>query len=72
MLAFGMGPMEWVIISVLGVLIFGRNLPKVARSVGSSFVEFKRGLKQGEGDVDELNKLLENPLKDEEKDEKKL
>ena len=47
MLAFiGMpGPMEMVIIGVIAVLLFGSRLPKVARSVGSSVIEFKRGLK---------------------------
>ncbi len=75
MFAFGIGPMEWAIIGVLGVLIFGRRLPQVARGIGSSFVEFKRGLNQGEKEVTDLNKLLDNPLKNEnenEDDEKKL
>jgi Sec-independent protein translocase protein TatA len=29
---------------VLGVLIFGRNLPGVAKQIGSSFLEFRKGL----------------------------
>ena len=39
------GPMEMVIIGIIAVLLFGSRLPKVARSVGSSVIEFKRGLK---------------------------
>lgn len=42
---FTPGPMEIVIICVVSVLLFGSQLPKVARSVGSAIPEFKRGLK---------------------------
>lgn len=53
-LAFGMpGPMELTIIAVIAVLIFGKRLPSIARSVGSSFVEFKRGIKHGIEDAKE-------------------
>lgn len=43
------GPFEWVIIGVLGLLIFGKRLPEVGRSIGQGIVEFKKGLK-GVGD----------------------
>lgn len=53
-LAFGMpGPLELGIIAVIAVLIFGKKLPAIARSVGSSFIEFKRGLKHGIEDAKE-------------------
>ncbi len=47
------GPTEMVIIGVLGLLIFGKRLPEVGRSLGKGIVEFKRGLK-GVGDDVEL------------------
>ena len=51
-LAFGTpGPMELVIIGVIGVLIFGRRLPEVGRNLGRSFVEFKRGLSGVDDDI---------------------
>ena len=39
------GHYEWIILLVLGLLIFGRRLPEVGRSLGRGIVEFKRGIK---------------------------
>ena len=40
-LAFGMpGPFEWIIIAGLGLLIFGKRLPEVGKSLGKGIVEF--------------------------------
>ena len=44
---------EWIILLVLGLLIFGRRLPEVGRSIGKSIVEFKRGIKDINDDVEE-------------------
>jgi sec-independent protein translocase protein TatA len=40
---FGLGTVEIAIIGMVSVMLFGGRLPKVARSVGQSIVEFKRG-----------------------------
>jgi len=43
--AFGMpGSWEWVLIALIGVVVFGRRLPEVARNLGRTVTEFKRGL----------------------------
>jgi TatA/E family protein of Tat protein translocase len=44
-LAFGGGPWEIAIIILVILLVFGSKLPKMARNLGKSFVEFKKGVK---------------------------
>lgn len=43
---FGLGPFEMVVIGVIAVLLFGANLPDVARKFGGSYREFRRGLNE--------------------------
>jgi sec-independent protein translocase protein TatA len=51
---FGLpGGGEWIVLLILGLLIFGRRLPEVGRSIGKSIVEFKRGIKGIEDEIDD-------------------
>ncbi len=63
-LAFGMpGPFEWIIIAGLGLLIFGKRLPEVGKSLGKGIVEFKRGLKSVEDEVSMVDDEPTQPRK---------
>src|SRR4051812_21199407 len=51
----GLGTQEIMLLLVLGVLLFGRNLPQLGRSLGKTVTEFKRGVKGLEDDSFEPN-----------------
>jgi sec-independent protein translocase protein TatA len=55
---FGLGTIEVGLIACVAVMLFGGRLPKVARSVGQSIVEFKRGFLE----VDRECKALEHEI----------
>lgn len=50
------GPWEIIIIALVVLLLFGNRLPGAAKSLGQSFMSFKKGLKEGAED----DKLPEN------------
>ena len=47
------GPVEIIIILVIALLLFGKRLPEVGRSLGRGIVEFKKGVKGLEDDIDD-------------------
>jgi sec-independent protein translocase protein TatA len=47
------GAAEWIVIAAFGLILFGKRLPEVGRSLGKGIVEFKKGLKGVEDEVDE-------------------
>src|SRR5688572_25283848 len=49
---FNLGAPEILVLLVLGVLLFGRRLPEVGRYLGKGIVEFKKGVKGLEDEVD--------------------
>jgi sec-independent protein translocase protein TatA len=69
----GLGAVECVALVVLGVLLYGRNLPAVARTVGRTIGEFKRQLREVEDQIkrealhDEIRQMREmDPFKEKE------
>jgi sec-independent protein translocase protein TatA len=61
MLGFGIGAPELAVILVVGLLVFGNRLPEVGKSLGRSIVEFKKGIR---GVEDEIDKSATNDDKD--------
>jgi sec-independent protein translocase protein TatA len=47
-----LGNWELMGLLLLGLLLFGRRLPEVGRSLGKGIVEFKRGLRDIQTDID--------------------
>lgn len=48
---FGIGTTEMIVFGIIAVILFGGRLPSVARSLGKSIVEFKKGMHDLENEV---------------------
>jgi sec-independent protein translocase protein TatA len=57
-----MGPIQWLIVGIVVLLLFGNRLPNAMRSLGQGMKEFKKGLDEGgkEGGGDEPKKVEDN------------
>ena len=65
------GPVEIIIILVVALLIFGRRLPEIARNIGKSLTEFKKGIQEAKDTKDDLEKdvrKIKDDIVDEAKD----
>ena len=59
---FGLpGGIEWIIIGLVALLIFGKRLPEVMRSLGKGITEFKRGMKDVNDEVANLTDVEATP-----------
>jgi sec-independent protein translocase protein TatA len=45
---FGLGPVEVAMVGLVLILLFGKRLPGVMRSLGKSITEFKKGINDDE------------------------
>ncbi len=50
--AFDLSPTTMLILGVIAVLLYGERLPEVARSAGKVLMEFKRGIRSIQDDVE--------------------
>ena len=49
---FSAGGSEWIVILIVALLLFGRRLPEVMRSLGQGVHQFKRGLRDVEDEIE--------------------
>lgn len=66
------GTTEMVVIGIVGLLIFGNRLPGIAKSIGSSFVEFKKGLQGVDDEINDVKNETRKELSEAEKTAKNL
>ena len=55
---FNLGAPEAIVIGLVALLLFGPRLPQVMRSLGKGIVEFKKGIRDTE---DEVNREIDSP-----------
>ena len=67
----GMHPMELAVVGIIALLLFGKKLPDVARSMGKGIVEFKKGIRGIEDEVEQSTyaRPASRPIPAEERDE---
>lgn len=58
-----LGAPEMIVIGVIALLIFGKRLPEVGRSLGKSFVEFKKGLKDTTDEIKDVRTDAQRTIK---------
>ena len=53
-LAWSIGAPELIVVLVIALIIWGRRLPEIARNMGKSVSEFKKGIKEAETVQDDV------------------
>ena len=53
--------MHWLVIGAVALLLFGNRLPEVARSLGRSVKEFKKGLSDVKQDLEDAGRDDQEP-----------
>ena len=51
---FGLGWMEIMVLGIIAVLLFGKRLPDMAKYLGKSVIEFKKGMHGLESGFDDI------------------
>ena len=60
---------EMIVIGGVALLIFGRNLPSVGRSLGKGIVEFKKGIKGVKDELNDIDDEIEQEIERSKKNE---
>ena len=49
---FGLGINELLVVGIVAVVLFGKRLPEVAKSLGASYRDFRQGLSEIQSQMD--------------------
>ena len=58
----GVGTPELIIVGIIALLLFGKNLPNVARNAGKSFSEFKKGISGFQDEIHKASRDVEKTI----------
>lgn len=58
----GVGGMEMLIVGIIALLLFGKNLPSVAKNLGKSFGEFKKGVSGFQEEIRSASREVEKTI----------
>jgi sec-independent protein translocase protein TatA len=53
LIAWAPSPLELIVLLGLGVLLFGKRLPELGRTLGKGIIEFKKGLNGLEDNIEQ-------------------
>ena len=48
----GIGSAELIVMLIVAVILFGKKLPEVARNVGGSYAQFRKGLSEIQNSIE--------------------
>lgn len=57
----GISSFEMMFLAIIALLLFGKKLPEVARGLGKSMVEFKRGIRGMEDELKSTTRTTPKP-----------
>jgi sec-independent protein translocase protein TatA len=52
----------WIVIAAIGLILFGKRLPEVGRSLGKGIVEFKKGLTGAAEEIRQVDQTVAAPV----------
>ncbi|MEM8679756.1 MAG: twin-arginine translocase TatA/TatE family subunit [Planctomycetota bacterium] len=61
---FGLGFFELMVVGMIAVMLFGKRLPEVAKSLGKSYQQFRRGLEDVQREVNRTVRSTESTFRE--------